>query len=328
MINPLITEASTVLNGKELPRELAIKLGKIKGEDIIDLVSLANKVKSRFSPESHICTISNAKSGACGEDCSYCAQSSHHSTIIDIYSLTGIEKIVSEASEVYNSGVRKFGIVTSGLGYKKAEGEFNKILGLIDAIYEKFPDMEVCASLGVLSDLTAGKLARHGIKEYNHNIQVDPSRYRELVSTTHNVNDRIETVRLVKKHGIKACSGGIIGLGENMDDRVGLAYTVRDLDADIIPLNVLVPVKGTPLESIPPVSPAEAAVAFSIFRLVNPGKIIKFAAGRESVMKDFQGLLMLAGINGFLTGGYLTIKGRKPAEDYSFMNCLGGFGAF
>jgi biotin synthase len=215
--------------------------------------------------------------------------------------------------------------VTSGLGYTEANDEFGQILEAVDVIRNLFPDMEVCGSLGILSAETAGLLTDHGLANYNHNLQVDPSLYGELVSTTHDVEDRIETLRLLKTHGVGICAGAIIGLGETMEDRVGLAFTLRDLGVGTIPLNVLIPIEGTPMEKAVLTPPLEVIKTFAIFRLVNPKAAIKFAAGRETVMKDWQAAVMLAGANGILTGGYLTTRGREIEEDNKLMTDLKAF---
>ncbi len=157
------------------------------------------------------------------------------------------------------------------------------------------------------------------------NIQVNPLRYQELIATTHLVDDRIKTVKLLKKHGIKACTGGILGVGERMEDRIEMAYVLKDLEVDVIPLNVLIPIAGTPLEHQKPLPASEIVKTFAIFRLVHPNKIIKFATGRESCMKDFQSLILLSGANGFLTGGYLTTRGRGSDEDLRLLEDLEGF---
>ena len=147
------------------------------------------------------------------------------------------------------------------------------------------------------------------------NLQSNPERYDELIADTHSIQDKIQTIKYLQKYGITICCGGIFGLGETWEDRIDMAYAVRDLDVDGIPLNVLLPIKGTPLENMPLLKPAEVAKCFAIYRLVNPTKMIKFAAGRETTMKDFQGLLMLAGANSMITGGYLTTRGRSIDDD-------------
>ncbi|MPM55741.1 Biotin synthase [bioreactor metagenome] len=157
------------------------------------------------------------------------------------------------------------------------------------------------------------------------NLQTNPDRYAELIASTHSVVAKIQTICYLQKYGVSICCGGIFGLGESWEDRVKMAVACRDLEVDGIPLNVLLPIKGTPLENLPVMEPAEVAKAFAIFRLVNPAKMLKFAAGRETTMKDFQGLLMLAGMNSMITGGYLTTRGRSVAEDREFLERLARF---
>jgi biotin synthase len=324
-IHPDILEAYGVLDAKQIPKELALRLANRQGADILDLVSLANKVKNKFCAQTHICTIMNAKSGACPEDCKFCAQSCHHTAVVEVYPLEKEDNIVAAAGKAYENNIRNFGIVTSGLGYTSITDEFQEILHAIQAIYMKYPDTNVCAALGELSDATAHALADADIAHYNINIQVAPKRYADLVATTHSVDARIQTIHLLQKYGIKTCVGGILGLGESMLDRVEMAYVLKELDVDVIPLNVLIPLPGTAAEQQPPVPVADIAKTFAIYRLVHPMKTIKFAAGRETKMKDFQGLLMLAGANGLLTGGYLTTRGREIEEDQMFLEELNNF---
>ena len=157
------------------------------------------------------------------------------------------------------------------------------------------------------------------------NLQTNPERYAELISDTHTIDEKIHTIRYLQKYEVSICCGGIFGLGETWRDRVKMAFACRELDVDGIPLNVLLPIPGTPLEKRPVMEPGDVAKAFSIFRLVNPTKTIKFAAGRETSMKDFQGLLMLAGMNAIITGGYLTTRGRSIEDDQRFIRHLERF---
>ncbi|HOP49208.1 MAG TPA: biotin synthase BioB [Ignavibacteriales bacterium] len=328
MINQNIIKAYDIVyvNNQPLPKDLALELIKLEGPDVVDLISLANKVKIKYTNKDHICTIHNAKSGACSQDCSYCSQSIFAKSNIEVYPFQDFDPIAKAAERTLNNGVKIFGLVTSGYGYKKINREFAHILETIDKLYEKFPGIEVCGCFGILSDETAKALAEHKVVHYNHNLQVNPIKYKELVASTHTIEERIETVKLVKKYGIQACCGGIFGLGETPEDRVELAYALRELDVEIIPLNVLIPIEGTKVENVEPISVSDIAKAFAITRLVNPTKSIKFAAGRETKMKDFQGLLMLAGINGFLTGGYLTTRGRETSEDMKLLEEIEYFG--
>ena len=325
-ISPDVAAAYKVLDGKTLSEAEAMALTELSGNDILDLVSLANKVRDKFAPKIVPCSIINAKSGVCSQNCKFCAQSGHHRTEIESYPLLDTEKIVGSARTVYEQGVRSFGIVTSGYGYLKADDpEFQKILAAMDVIRRELPDLNICVSLGVLSEGTAKLLAEHGAYRYNMNLQTNPERYAELISDTHTIEEKIRTIKYLQKYGVSICCGGIFGLGESWRDRVKMAFACRELDVDGIPLNVLLPIPGTPLEKRPVMSPAEVAKAFAIFRLVNPAKTIKFAAGRETTMKDFQGLLMLSGMNSFITGGYLTTRGRSVDEDKIFLRNLTDF---
>ncbi len=326
MIHPSIQKAYKVLEGEVLDKELALELSRLEGEDIVDLVSLANKVRNKYASQSHKCTIMNARSGACSENCNYCAQSSHHEAEAEVYDLREKQAIIAAAQKVYDQGVHSFGIVTSGYGFDKIDTDFQNILDAMAAIKEQMPGMNICASLGMLSEETASALARAGIQHYNHNLQVDPSQYSTLIAQTHSIEDRLDTIKLLKKYGIGCCVGGILGLGETMADRVSLAFTLKELDVDVIPLNVLIPIKGTPMQDRPLLAASEAAKVFALFRLIHPTKTIKFAAGRETRMNDWQGLLMLAGANGMLTGGYLTTRGRDTAMDEQLERDVALFG--
>lgn len=325
-IHPLIESAYKVLNEEPLNREEALSLaGEIQGPDILDLVSLANKVREKFSPDFHSCSIINAKSGKCAQNCRFCAQSAHHSTAIETYPLLSPEETLAAAEKVWAQGIRVFGYVTSGRGWETPDAEFETILKTLDLLHEKHPDMKLCVSLGILSEECVKLLSEHHVWRYNMNLQTSPARYRELIADTHTVEEKIETIRLMKKYGITNCTGGIIGLGETWEDRIDLAYAIRELDVEGSPLNVLLPIPGTPLEHQTPVSPSEAAKTFALFRLINPGKMLKFCAGRETLMKDFQALLMLSGLNALMTGGYLTTRGRDIASDQAFLAHLKEF---
>jgi biotin synthase len=326
MINPLIKNAYKVLDGEELTRSEALELGKaIDGSDILDLVSLANKVRAKFSGAFIACSIINAKSGVCSQNCKFCAQSAHHNTEIEAYPLLEQEKVIEAAGAIAATDVAFFGYVTSGFGYLEVNDEFKKILATLDELHKRYPKLNLCVSLGILSRETAKMLAEHHVRRYNMNLQVAPHRYADLIATTHTIEDKIQTIKYLQEFGVEICCGGILGLGETMSDRIEMALTVRELKVHGTPLNVLVPIKGTPLESQEPITPAEVAKSFTMFRIINPANQIKFAAGRESVMKDFMGLLMLSGLDSMMTGGYLTIRGRSIDEDSKFIRELEDF---
>ncbi|NTV98051.1 MAG: biotin synthase BioB [Chlorobiaceae bacterium] len=330
-LHPSLAAAYRVLEtGEPIVREDAEKLSRLSGEHVLDLASIANKVKNRYAAsagngEVHACSIMNAKSGVCAENCRFCAQSSHNNANIEVYDLASEESVLIEARHTVAEGVSHFGIVTSGYGFKKMNSEFKRVLSMIKRLHAELPGLNVCASLGVLSEETAAALARYGIAHYNINIQVSPDRYRELIADTHGIGERIETIRLLRKNNISVCCGGIMGVGETMEDRLDMIFALQDLDVSVIPLNVLVPIEGTPLAKNEPLCLSDIVKTFAICRLAHPSKIIKFAAGRETIMKDFQGLLMLSGANGFLTGGYLTTRGRDVSEDRRFAEQIACF---
>jgi len=325
-LHPAIENAYKVLEGESISREEALELvTQIHGADILDLISLANKVRQKFADPLAPCSIINAKSGRCEQNCRFCAQSAHHDTGVATYALLPKEDVVAAAKKAYSTGVRMFGYVTSGFGYLKPDDEFQKILDTLDALHEALPDMKLCVSIGILSSETAELLSQHHAWRYNMNLQTNPARYHELIADTHSIDDKIATIKHLQSFGVTNCTGGIFGLGETWQDRLDMAFAIKELDVEGIPLNVLLPIKGTPLEKNQIMTPAEIAKAFALFRLVNPTKMIKFAAGRETVMKDFQGLLMLAGANSLMTGGYLTTRGRSIEEDLAFISHLNEF---
>jgi len=328
-LHPHIIAAYRVLEtGEPISQADALRLASVSGELSLDLASLANKVKNRYASKEeslYSCSIMNAKSGVCGENCKFCAQSRHNRADIEVYDLVDEESVLLEARNCYSSGVSHFGIVTSGYGYKKINGEFQRVLAMIDRLHAELPSLNICASLGILGEEPAAALAAHGISHYNINIQVAPDRYHDLIADTHSVEERIETIKRLRKNNISVCCGGIMGVGESMQERIAMIFALQELDVSVIPLNVLVPIDGTPLEGKEPLSVADIVKTFAVCRLAHPDKIIKFAAGRETVMKDFQGLLMLSGANGFLTGGYLTTRGRDTAEDQRFAGQIESF---
>ncbi len=327
-LHPLIENAYKVLDGVPLERDEAVALAHgISGADILDLVSLANKVRLAFAPpDDGRCSIVNAKCGKCGENCRFCAQSAHYHTHIDTFPLLSEEEVLVVAQKVYDSGVRIFGYVTSGRGWQKPDEDFRRILSTLDRLHETFPDMKLCVCLGILSDECARELSLHHVWRYNMNLQTSPARYADLVATTHTIEEKLDTIRRMQKYGLTNCTGGIFGLGESWEDRVDMAFAIRALKVEASTLNILLPIPGTPLEGQPPVTPSEAAKIFSLFRLINPAMTLKFCAGRETSMKDFQGLLMLSGLNSLMTGGYLTTRGRQVADDLALLNQLKEFG--
>jgi len=277
-----------------------------------ELLLWAGRVRRENVPRQiEVCGIVNAKSGACGEDCKFCAQSSRYCTNIPEYPLKSKDELVAAAVEARKNGAKRFGIVTSGNRLTRDEVEV--IAGAIREIREDV-DITPCASLGALCGGSFTVLKDAGLTRYHHNIETSERFYPSIVST-HTYPERVSTVRAAKKAGLEVCSGGIFGMGETWQDRIDMALLLAELSVDSVPLNFLVPIKGTPLADARRISPLEAVRVIALFRIILKDKAITVAAGRESVLKDFQGMMYAAGANGMMIGGYLTIAGRSPDED-------------
>lgn len=277
-----------------------------------ELMEKADKVRSAsIGNKLDICTITNAKSGLCSEDCKFCAQSAHHKAEIEVYPLKSKETMVAEAKEAKANGAQRFGIVTSGRGLSKKD--LDSVIETVKEITENV-GMIACASLGELSEEDLVRLKNAGLKRYHHNIETSRNFYSKI-TTTHTFDDRLRTIRFAKETGLEVCSGGIIGLGETWQDRIDMALTLKELDVNSVPVNVLVPIEGTPMSGQDNISASDAVRTIAIFRIILPGKTVKLAAGRESKLKDHQAMAYMAGANGMLIGGYLTVKGRSVEDD-------------
>ncbi len=257
-----------------------------------------------------LCGIVNAKCGACGEDCKFCVQSAHYFSDIERYPLKSRKEIVSAAFEAKANGAVRFGIVTSG--NRLSREEIKVVAGAVRDVREK-AGVTPCASLGAIDKESFSILKDAGLTRYHHNIETSERFYPSIVST-HEYAERINTVETARKMELEVCSGGIIGLGETWQDRRDMAALLRELEVDSVPLNFLIPMKGTPLENTKLISAFDAARTIALFRLMLKDKAIKVAAGRERVLGDDQGLMYKAGANGMMVGGYLTMAGR-PVED-------------
>jgi len=295
-----------------LSYENACELACLPDDDTIDLIFCAHKVKERYKKnQTVLCSIINAKSGFCSEDCAFCAQSSHHKTAIRTYPLLDGSEMTRKAIQLEKEGATRYSMVTSG--YMLSDDEMNAICNSAAAIARE-TNLTVCASLGMLTEQMAKRLKEAGVSVYHHNLETARS-FFDKVCTTHDYDEDIRTVRLAKASGMKVCSGGILGLGETWEQRVELAFTLRDLDVDGIPVNFLNPIAGTRMENRPLLEPMEALKIVALFRLANPDKDILICGGREVTLKDYQSWLMLAGANGLMIGNYLTTLGRHIKMD-------------
>jgi len=315
-----LTEKIITDENFKISAEEALYLTEIPDRDIFDLIACANKIRRHYKGDAVVtCSITNAKSGLCSEDCAFCAQSVHHRTNISTYPLLGEEELVAKALDLYARGATEYSMVTSG--YMLNDEEIEVICRAARRIKE-MTGMIICSSLGILTYDRAKKLKESGITNYHHNLETARSFFSHIC-TTHDYEDDVETVRVAKEVGFRVCSGGILGMGESWEQRVELALTIRELDVDSIPINFLNPIEGTRMEGRPLLSPREALKCIALFRFINPKKDITICGGREVTLRDLQGLIFAAGANGFLIGNYLTTLGRDIESDIKLIEDLG-----
>lgn len=289
---------------------------------LFDLLWAANKIREKFKKnEVELCSIVNAKSGNCSEDCKFCAQSVRHSTKIERYPLLDEQSILRAAKSARANNATCFGIVTSGKRIRNPK-EISNICKTVKMIRAKIPSMKCSVSLGAIDKQFLSGLKKAGVKKIHHNLETSEN-YFPNVCTTHTYEERLKTLRAARKLGIRLCSGGIFGLGESRTDRLDLAFTLRDLDVDSVPLNFLHPVKGTALEDSMPMAVSEILRTIAIFRLILPKKDIKVCGGRAVNLRSMQSMIFFAGANGMMIGNYLTRAGQDPKTDLKMIKDLG-----
>jgi len=285
--------------------------------DIWDLLYGAHIIRRRFFDNKiHLCSIVNAKSGNCSENCKFCAQSFRHATKIKTYNLLSSKAIKKAYFRAKANKVTGFSIVTSG--NRLANQEIDRLCKIVQELCAQKKGPYLCLSVGRLTPQTIIRLKESGITKCHHNLETSRSFFSKIC-TTHSYNDRIVTVLNLKRAGIKVCSGGIFGLGESWRDRINLAFMLKKLNVDSVPLNFLMPVKGTPLGKMKSLSPMEALKIIAIFRYILPDTDIRICAGREKVLRDYQSLIFYAGATGMMVGGYLTQAGRAATDDFQML---------
>jgi biotin synthase len=266
-----------------------------------------------------LCAIVNAKSGRCPEDCAFCAQSAHHQTEIEAYPLMGPDEILLKAQEAKAMGARRFAIVTSGKALSAKE--LAKAVQAIRLIKEE-AGLIPCASLGMLTKEAALRLKEAGLNRFHHNLETACS-FFPSICTTHAYEEDMDTLRRAKEAGLQVCSGGIFGLGESPEQRLELAYTLKEMEVDSVALNFLDPIPGTPLESSQALAPLEHLRFVALFRFILPDKDIRICGGREYGLRDLHPLVFWAGASGIMIGNYLTTMGRDHQADLQMIQDLG-----
>lgn len=315
------TMADNVLEGAAVAAGDALKLAGAAGPDLHLLFAEASRIRDRFMGNSaSLCSIINAKSGRCPENCAFCAQSAAHKTNAQVYPLVDEEQLVSCAKSAEQNGARCYGIITSGTGIKPGE-ELDRICRALRRIRAE-TGIDPSCSLGILNEETALLLKQAGMVTYHHNLETSRSFFPNIC-TTHDYEEDVETVRAAKRVGLKVCCGGIFGLGENFGHRVEMAETLRGLDVDTVPINFLNPVEGTRLADASFLTPLECLTIIAIYRFMMPGKSLTVCGGREKNLRELQSWIFLAGASGMMTGNYLTTPGRAPEQDRQMLTDLG-----
>jgi len=308
-----------IIKGSAITREDAAFITEIPSHDILNLFASANRIRSHFRGDFvGLCSIVNAKSGSCSEDCSFCAQSSRSKAEIKTYPLLKKESIIQKVRKAKRFGIKRLSIVTSGR--KISRKNLLDIAEVITAI--KDIGIIPCASLGLLREDELSMLKAAGLDRYHHNLETS-TQYFPQICSTHGYADKIRTIHAAHSVGLSLCSGGIFGLGETWQDRIDMAFALRELNVDSVPINFLIPIKGTVLGNKKLLHPLEALKIVSLYRLILPRTEIRICGGRTQVLGEFNSMIFLAGADGMITGNYLTTMGRSPEDDLKLVKMYG-----
>ncbi len=286
----------------------------------LDLEELLKISSQYIKNEVEFCSLINARSGKCSQDCKYCAQSSHYCTHIESYPLVEVEEVRKVALEAKSNQVSRFAIVTSGK--TPDESDFDKMLEMIEEI-NKIEGLRSCASIGILTDEQAKRLAEAGLKRFHHNINTSESYYPEIC-TTHTWRDRYNTCKLIKKYGMELCCGVILGMGESVEQRIEMALELAEIQPNSIPINILMPIPETPFENYGDKIDEENVLrTLAIFKIANPNSVLRFCGGRMRLSEENQRKALNTCVEGIMVGNYLTTIGKAPEEDIKTMQELG-----
>lgn len=312
-----------VLAGKPINREEGGWLFELEDRsDIMDLIAWANRIREHFKGNKiHLCSIVNVKAGGCSENCRFCAQSALYQTDSPQYGLIESGPILQAADEAKANGVTGLGLVAAWRGLEEGP--------VLDEICKRFEELKrdgkvrPDASLGIIKDQkVADRLKEAGVECYNHNLE-SSQRFYSQVCTSHAYEERVQTIRHLKRAGIKICCGGIIGMGETREDRCDLAFSLQELGANIVPINILNPIPGTPFGRQETLPPFEILKTIACFRFILPRQEIMIAGGRVVNLRDLQSLVFLAGASALMVGNYLTTLNQPVEKDLQMLQDLG-----
>ena len=306
-----------IRNNNPINRETAQQLSICPDQQT--LCSVADEIRCHFMGDHfHLCSIINARSGNCTEDCRFCAQSARYQTGVATYTSIDPELAMEIAMDNENHGVHRLSLVTSGHSVDK------KTLAELETLYQKInqqTSMDLCASMGFLDRNLAEHLTSMGVSRYHCNLEASEKRFPEICSS-HTWQDKVKTLKIARLAGMSLCSGGIAGMGETMEERIDLAFELRQLGIRSIPVNILTPIPGTPLADLKPLPLQEVLTTIALFRFINPDAVIRMAGGRQQLGSD-QYRCFAAGANGAIVGNYLTTRGSSIADDLKELQAMG-----
>jgi biotin synthase len=312
-----------ILDGGEITRSEALALFHIESSaDIFDLLSWANRIREHFKGNKiHLCSIVNAKAGACSENCSFCAQSSFYQTGSPRYGFVDPAPVQEAAEEANQNGITAVGLVAAWKGLNEGP--------MLDEVCDRVRELKASGktrpdvSLGIIKNQrVADRLKEAGVECYGHNLE-SSRRFFPKTCTTHTYDDRLETIGYLKQAGIKICSGGIIGMGETREDRCDLAFALKEIGANVVPVNILNPIKGTPFEKNEPLPVLEILKTIACFRFILPRQEIMIAGGRTVNLRDAQSMIFMAGASALMVGNYLTTLNQPVEKDLQMLKDLG-----
>jgi len=311
--------AEISLRGEAPTRDQALAVLNAPNEDILALLHAAFRVRHRFHGwDVRIHVLQNAKSGLCRENCSFCSQAIGAQSPTKRYQMQTVEELIEGARKAYEMKAVKYCMVTATRG--PSDKELDIICEAVRKIKAEM-NINICTSLGLLNDDQAKRLADAGVTRFNHNLEASRNFFPQ-VCQTHHYDDRVATVKAAKNAGMEACCGGIIGMGESIQDRIDLAYELRDLEVESIPVNFLDPRPGTPLAHVPRLTPYECLKTLCMFRFVNPSRDIRMAGGREVNLREMQAFALYPA-NSMFTEGYLTTGGQGHEKDMRMLEDAG-----
>lgn len=306
-----------ILQGGAITLDEAHVFTKLENKN--ELYAAADEIRMHFKGDfMEMCSIMNAKSGKCTQNCKWCSQSMFHNTNVEEYELVDLNEAELLAEESASKGVYRFSLVTSGRAISNSN--LDKLCGVYKSIQRKTP-IHLCASMGLLKRSQLDKLKDAGVGHYHCNIETAPSYFKEMC-TSHTMEDKIRTIKAAREAGMGICSGGIIGMGETMEQRIEMAFTLSDLEIESIPINVLMPVEGTKLSEAKALTDDEILTTFALFRLINPTANIRLAGGR-SLISHIQEKALKAGVSAALVGDYLTTIGTNILQDKELFEAAG-----